>query len=157
MPITSDEAISKFLSFILRHKPESIGLDLDESGWANIDDLITRTNQFSELTAIDRKLLFAVVNSNDKKRFSISEDGLRIRARQGHSIHVDLQLQQVIPPDRLYHGTATRFLRRILQEGLKPQNRHHVHLSTDIDAAAAIGKRHGKPAILSINSREMHQ
>lgn len=157
MQINSDKSISKFLCFILRHKPETIGLGLDEGGWADIDDLIRMANHSSEIKALDRKRIFAVVNSNDKNRFSISEDGLRIRANQGHSKHVDLQLQQVIPPDRLFHGTATRYLERIFLEGLKPKNRQHVHLSTDINTAETIGKRHGKPVILSINSREMHK
>lgn len=149
--------ISKFLSYILRHKPDSIGLVLDELCWANIDELISKANQSKEPIALDRSLILAVVESNDKKRFAISEDGMRIRANQGHSINVDLQLKPVTPPEFLFHGTATRFLNSIIQEGLKPQERQYVHLSKDIETATAVGRRYGKPVILKIKALLMHE
>ncbi|PSF05918.1 RNA 2'-phosphotransferase [Marinobacter fuscus] len=149
--------VSKFLSFVLRHKPEAIGLELDTNGWANIDDLISKANASSEPINLDRTLIQEVVDTSDKKRFIISDDGQNIRANQGHSINVDLQLKPVTPPEFLYHGTATRFLNSILQEGLKPQQRQYVHLSTDIETATAVGQRYGKPLILKIKALLMHE
>lgn len=148
---------SKFLSFVLRHKPEAIGLALDENGWADIDELINKGNTSGEASNLDKTLIQEVVDTSDKKRFIISDDGQRIRANQGHSINVDLQLKPVTPPEFLYHGTATRFLDSILKEGLKPQQRQHVHLSTDIDTATAVGQRYGKPVILTIKALLMHE
>jgi putative RNA 2'-phosphotransferase len=149
--------ISKFLSFILRHKPDAIDLVLDEQGWVDIDELISKANQSKESIALDRSLILAVAESNDKKRFAISEDGLRIRANQGHSINVDLQLKPVTPPEFLFHGTATRFLDSILREGLQPKERQYVHLSKDIETATAVGRRYGKPVILKIKALLMHE
>lgn len=148
---------SKFLSLVLRHKPDAIGLELDEHGWADIDDLVTKGNASGETSSLDRALIQKVVASSDKKRFLISDDGLRIRANQGHSIQVDLQLKPATPPEFLYHGTATRFLDSIRKEGLKPQQRQHVHLSMDIETATAVGQRYGTPAILKIKALLMHQ
>ena len=153
----SKTKISKFLSFVLRHKPDAIGLTLDEQGWAYIDELINKAKQSGEVTTLDRALIQEVVDTNDKKRFVISEDGQRIRAAQGHSIDVDLQLKPVKPPEFLYHGTATRFLDSILKEGLKPQQRQHVHLSKDIETATAVGQRYGKPVILTVKALLMHE
>ncbi len=149
--------ISKFLSFVLRHKPEVIGLALNEQGWANLDELINKGNESGEINNLDRLLIQEVVNTSDKKRFVISDDGQSIRANQGHSVNVDLQLKQVTPPEFLYHGTATRFLGNILDEGLKPQERQHVHLSTDIKIATDVGQRYGKPVILTIKALLMHE
>ncbi|ASA54846.1 RNA 2'-phosphotransferase [Vibrio gazogenes] len=149
--------ISKFLSFVLRHKPEAIDLTLDPHGWANIDELIDKASTSNEIEDIDRNLIQDVVDTNDKKRFIISEDGQHIRANQGHSIHVDLQLQPSVPPEFLYHGTATRFLDSILEEGLKPQQRQHVHLSADKETAVTVGQRYGKPVILKIKSQLMYE
>jgi putative RNA 2'-phosphotransferase len=149
--------ISKFLSFILRHKPEEIGLALDKQGWAEMDELIAKANQSSRSERLNRALIQEVVASNDKKRFSISEDGQRIRANQGHTLKVDLKLKALTPPETLYHGTAKRFLDPILQEGLKPRQRHHVHLSEDIETATAVGQRYGKPVVLIIHSQLMHE
>jgi putative RNA 2'-phosphotransferase len=153
----SKTKISKFLSFVLRHKPGAIGLVLDEQGWAYIDELINKAKQAGEVTTLDRALIQEVVDTNDKKRFVISEDGQRIRAAQGHSIDVDLQLKPVTPPEFLYHGTATRFLDSILKEGLKPQQRQYVHLSKDIETATAVGQRYGKPVILKIKAQLMYE
>ncbi|MDW6003538.1 RNA 2'-phosphotransferase [Vibrio mangrovi] len=149
--------IGKFLSFVLRHKPEAIGLTLDPYGWANIDELVNKTSRSDEIKHIDKALIQEVVKSSDKQRFIISEDGEHIRANQGHSIHVDLQLKPVTPPEFLYHGTATRFLDSILEQGLKPQQRQHVHLSANTETAIAVGQRYGKPAVLKIKARLMHE
>lgn len=149
--------ISKLLSFVLRHKPEAIGLTLDENGWANIYDLIDKCNKSGEISNLNRALIQEVVDTSDKKRFVISDDGQNIRANQGHSIPVNLQLKAVTPPEYLLHGTATRFLDSILEEGLKPQKRQHVHLSTDVETATTVGQRYGKPVILKIDALLMHK
>jgi putative RNA 2'-phosphotransferase len=146
--------LSKFLSFVPRHRPDSIGLALDPHGWANIDDLIGMGNAAG--TRFNREDLLHVVETSDKKRFSVSPDGLRIRAAQGHSASVELGLLPQEPPEVLYHGTATRFVESILAEGLKPQDRRHVHLSLDEATAHRVGKRHGKPVILRVEALRMH-
>ncbi len=147
------EKTSKFLSFVLRHKPEAIGLELDAKGWVLLSELIEKAASEIQLT---QALIERVVETSDKQRFALSEDGTRIRANQGHSVKVDLDLVPVDPPAVLYHGTATRFLSSILNEGLRPGRRHHVHLSTDVETATSVGQRHGKPVILTIASGEMH-
>lgn len=148
------DKVSKFLSFVLRHKPEAINLELDTQGWAGISDLIEKASSEIPLTA---ELIKQFVVTNDKQRFSLSEDGQRIRANQGHSIKVDLDLTPKTPPTNLYHGTATRFLPSILEKGLQPGQRHHVHLSIDIETATSVGQRYGKPVILQVASGEMYQ
>ena len=148
--------VSKFLSYILRHEPQEIGLVLDSEGWAEIDELISCANKSGK--TIDRDLIQQVVDTSDKKRFSISEDGLRIRAAQGHSVSgVAIAYPEKTPPEFLYHGTATRFLESIEKEGLKPQERQHVHLSEDEQTASAVGKRYGKPIVLKIKALQMHK
>lgn len=149
--------ISKFLSFVLRHKPDAIGLVLDDNGWADIDELVCKANSSGKVTNLNHILVREVVDNSDKKRFIISDDEQRVRANQGHSIDVDLQLSPLAPPEFLYHGTAIRFLDSILDEGLKPQQRQYVHLSTDIETAVAVGLRYGKPAILKVKARLMHE
>jgi putative RNA 2'-phosphotransferase len=146
--------LSKFLSFVLRHKPDAIGLALDPQGWASIDELIEKGNASG--TALNRDDLLRVVETSDKKRFSISADGLRIRAAQGHSVSVELGLAPKEPPPILYHGTATRFVESILSEGLKPQARQQVHLSLDEATARSVGQRHGKPVIFNVDAARMH-
>lgn len=153
MAYPSLERLSKFLSFVLRHKPESIGLTLDRHGWGSVDDLIAMSNEHG--VAVSRDDLLTVVHSSDKKRFSLSEDGTRIRAAQGHSVSVDLALSPKQPPPSLYHGTATRFVKRIMVEGLMPQERQYVHLSSDADTARHVGKRHGRPVVLRVDSLGM--
>ncbi|WP_169973740.1 RNA 2'-phosphotransferase [Tautonia rosea] len=145
--------VSQFLSLVLRHQPEAIGLTLDEGGWASVDELISCAARNG--TKLDRDLIAKVVASNDKQRFRISDDGLRIRASQGHSIAVDLGLEPVSPPEVLYHGTATRFLDAILREGLRPSGRQHVHLSGDEGTAVTVGRRHGAPVILRVAAGRM--
>ncbi|HEY9723839.1 MAG TPA: RNA 2'-phosphotransferase [Oscillatoriaceae cyanobacterium] len=149
-------AISKFLSYVLRHEPEAIGLTLDAEGWADIAALLEAAARHGR--PLERETLRHVVETSDKKRFTISEDGLRIRAAQGHSAKgVSMSYPEGAPPERLYHGTASRFLSSILAEGLVPQERHHVHLSGDERTAIAVGQRHGKPVVLAIAAGEMHR
>lgn len=148
--------VSKFLSYVLRHQPESIGLSLDSEGWADIDTLIACAK--TDGKALDREIIFSVVESSDKKRFSLSEDGLRIRAAQGHSSpQVNIQYQERTPPDVLYHGTATRFLESIQSQGLIAGSRQYVHLSADEATAISVGQRHGKPVLLKIDALTMHE
>ncbi|HEX5083444.1 MAG TPA: RNA 2'-phosphotransferase [Blastocatellia bacterium] len=147
--------ISKFLSLILRHQPEKIGLRLSESGWTPVEELIEASRRHGVEFTLEE--LQNVVASNDKKRFSLSEDGLRIRANQGHSIEVDLGYAPNIPPEILYHGTAERFLASIKQQGLVKGKRHHVHLSADADVAMKVGLRHGRPVVLRIEAGRMHR
>lgn len=147
---------SKFLSYILRHEPESIGLSLDTEGWAQIDVLIERARVAGRV--LDPEVIHAVVagTGNEKKHFAFSEDGQSIRAVQGHSTaSVTIQRDALQPPDVLYHGTARRFLQSILAEGLRPGQRHQVHLSADESTALEVGRRHGEPVLLKIDSRQM--
>ena len=147
--------LSKFLSYVLRHQPESIGLQLDAAGWARADDLIAAARQTGK--ALDDELLRQIVERGDKRRFALSADGRRIRANYGHSIPIDLGLEPVEPPDLLYHGTATRFLDSIRTEGLQAGGRNFVHLSPDERTAVQVGARHGKPVVLVVDARRMHQ
>jgi len=149
-----DVKLSKFLSLVLRHEPGKIGLTLGHEGWVSIDELIKNANAAGK--KFGRKDLLYVVETNDKKRFSISADGLRIRAAQGHSVSVELGLQPKEPPPVLYHGTAMRFVDSILSEGLTPQSRQQVHLSADEATALRVGQRHGKPYIFRIDTGGMH-
>ena len=145
---------SKYLSLILRHAPEQIGLKLDANGWVPIDELLHKMKQAGR--RMGREQLFDLVASNDKQRFTISEDGLRIRAAQGHSIEIDLGLAPVEPPEFLYHGTASRNLDAIFAEGLNPGRRRQVHLSPDPETATRVGRRHGKPVVLRVDAGRMH-
>lgn len=145
---------SKFLSLVLRHKPEEIGLRLDQNGWANVEDLLRKMKKAGR--RLSREELVAVVETNDKKRFTLSEDGRNIRAAQGHSIEVDLNLTPEKPPNELYHGTASANLDSIFMDGLKPGRRQQVHLSLDPDTARRVGQRHGKPTVLRVDSAGMY-
>ena len=148
--------VSKFLSYVLRHEPHAIGITLDSEGWAEIDALIAGAQHAGK--TLDAELIRTVVAGSDKKRFALSDDGRRIRAVQGHSTDtVAIQHDAKVPPEFLYHGTATRFLDSILAEGLRPGERHHVHLSQDIVTATAVGQRYGKPVVLKIEALRMHQ
>ena len=145
---------SQFLSYVLRHEPGAIGLVLDAHGWADVDDLVAKAHASG--TPLDRDGIAAAVATNDKQRFALSPDGLRIRANQGHSVAVDLALAPTTPPDVLYHGTATRFLDSIRAQGLVAGQRQHVHLSADRDTATRVGARHGAPVVLVVDARAMH-
>src|SRR5215470_12689 len=147
--------ISKFLSLALRHRPEKIGLRLNQSGWASVKELIEASRQRGIEFTLEE--LQNVVASNDKKRFSLSEDGLLIRANQGHSIEVELGYAPTAPPDVLFHGSAERFMASIKKQGLIKGKRHHVHLSADIDTATKVGRRHGKPVVLKVEAGRMRQ
>ena len=147
--------ISKFLSLVLRHSPEIISLKMDKNGWVNINELINNANNYKNMH-LTFDLIKTIVETNDKQRFAISDDKSRIRANQGHSITVDLGLDNKIPPDILYHGTTNRFLESIMRDGLKPMGRQYVHLSQTEETALMVGKRHGPPVILSINAKRMY-
>jgi putative RNA 2'-phosphotransferase len=153
MPKDAIVTTSKLLSYVLRHRPDSIGLVLDANGWAEVGELLARLDAHGK--RVDRALLERVVAGNDKQRFAFSEDGSRIRASQGHSITVDLQLREAEPPAVLYHGTASRFLKSILASGLRAGARHHVHLSADLRTAARVGARHGFPVVLAVDALRM--
>lgn len=146
--------LSKFLSLILRHKPQTIGILLDKNGWANVDELIAKMNVHG--TKIDMQLLEYVVENNNKKRYAFNDDKTLIRASQGHSIEVDLEYEPQIPPDVLYHGTGEKNVQSILKFGIKKMKRHHVHLSSDVETAVKVGKRHGNPVVFVVHSKEMH-
>ena len=147
--------ISKFLSLILRHEPERVGLKLDGAGWVSVTDLLEGVNRNAVSLTLEQ--LKHVVATNDKERFEFSEDGQRIRASQGHSVEVDLQYESQVPPEFLYHGTPERFLESIRATGLNKGPRHHVHLSPDPQTATKVGQRRGRPVVLTIRSREMHR
>lgn len=147
--------ISKFLSLVLRHRPEEVGIKLDREGWVSVSELL-RAFEASGFPLTHEELQ-EVVSKNDKQRFSFNQDGSFIRANQGHSINVELGYEPVTPPPVLYHGTAERSLPSIKREGLLKGRRHHVHLSELRETALAVGKRYGKPVVLSVASGEMHR
>ena len=145
--------ISRFLSYILRHHPEEEGLSMDEHGWVRVHELLAAPG--ARRRHVTDFCLREIVEDNDKQRFEFSEDGLRIRARQGHSRPVESDWKEVPPPDRLYHGTAAHHLPSIRREGLQKRGRHHVHLSPDAATARGVGARHGSPAVLAIRAGDM--
>ncbi|SDQ44696.1 putative RNA 2'-phosphotransferase [Chryseobacterium soldanellicola] len=146
---------SKFLSYVLRHHPELINLNLDENGWANVDELITKSTNDTQSFTFEE--LNEIVQTNDKKRFIFNEDKTRIRANQGHSIGIDLALKPQQPPEFLYHGTAQNNIESILEKGIEKRSRQHVHLSQDKETAIKVGMRHGKPIILTIKTGKMFE
>jgi putative RNA 2'-phosphotransferase len=151
----NDRRVSKFLSYVLRHRPEAIGLELDAAGWADVDLLIESAGRDGRrLTRAD---IERVVRDNDKQRFTLSDDGTRIRANQGHSVPVELGLEPAVPPTVLYHGTVGQFLESIRAKGLLKGRRHHVHLSSDVPTAQVVGRRRGVPIILAVAAGLMHQ
>lgn len=143
---------SRFISLILRHKPDAIGITLDEHGWANVDELIAG---IAKTQPIDMEMLEEIVRTDDKQRYSFNEDKTLIRANQGHSIPVDVELEQLTPPELLYHGTGKKYMQSIEQQGLIPRSRLYVHLSADSDTAKVVGTRHGEPVIYIVHSGEM--
>ena len=146
--------ISKYMSLILRHKPEVIGIKLDAHGWADVDALLAG---ISRRYPIDRDILEEIVRTDGKQRYSFNEDRTKIRANQGHSIQVDVELPVTEPPETLYHGTAERFAASIEAQGLLPRNRLYVHLSPDAETAEKVGRRHGKPVIYLVNAGQMRR
>jgi putative RNA 2'-phosphotransferase len=149
------KSIGKFISLILRHEPQKIGLELDNAGWVSVDDLLA--GLAGKGKGISFTQLEEIVETNDKKRYCFNDDKTKIRANQGHSLQVDLALEAVQPPEILYHGTASRFIPSIQKEGLQKRNRHHVHLSAEKETAVNVGKRHGKPVVLLIAAGMMYQ
>lgn len=145
--------ISRFLSLLLRHKPGTVGLVLDENGWADVNELLEKMKPHG--FHVSKEQLEEVVFTNNKKRFAFNEDHTKIRASQGHSIAVDLKMEPVTPPAFLYHGTGEKSVASILATGLEKRSRQHVHLSADKETALAVGSRHGKPVVLVINARQM--
>jgi len=145
---------SKYMSLILRHKPETIGITLDEHGWADVDELIegiSRTQNFN------MDILEEIVRTDEKQRYSFNADKTKIRANQGHSIEVDVELEEKEPPEILWHGTGEKFATSIDNIGLIPKSRLYVHLSKDEETATIVGRRHGKPVLYMVNTREMYK
>ncbi len=149
------KTISKFLSLVLRHSPQTIGLQLDAQGWADVSELLAKTA--GRHPVLSRDILELVVSTNDKKRFAFNEDGSRIRASQGHSVTVDLGLEQREPPEYLYHGTVPTFLPAIQNSGLQKMSRQHVHLSADKETATIVARRRGVPVILAVRAGQMYR
>lgn len=146
---------SKLLSRVLRHAPRDVGLTLEPGGWVRLDDLVGSLQRAGH--DIDREAILTVAAESDKKRFTITEDGERIRAAQGHSVEVDLGLAPSVPPPILFHGTARTSLDAIWIEGLKPSSRRHVHLSKDMETAWKVGQRHGRPVVLRVDTASLHR
>lgn len=149
------KSLSKFLSLVLRHKPEAINIKLDENGWCSVEELLEKCNQNGK--SITRDILREIVAEDEKGRYSFNEDGEKIRANQGHSIKVNLELKEKTPPKYLYHGTVERFLKDIMSQGLKKMKRQHVHLSGDLETAHKVGNRRGKAIILRIDAERMNK
>lgn len=145
--------VSKYISLILRHKPEAIGISLDEHGWANVEELIEGVNKTHKL---DMEMLEEIVATDDKQRYSFNEDKTLIRANQGHSIDVDVELEEVEPPEYLWHGTGEKYVQSIRKSGIIAKSRLYVHLSDSYGTAILVGKRHGKPMVFCVKSGQMH-
>ena len=150
----SYEKISKYMSMILRHRPEVIGIQLDEHGWADVNELI---EGIAKKKKFNREILEVIVRTDSKQRYSFNEDKTKIRANQGHSISVDLELEPLEPPEILWHGTAEKYVASIEKTGLRPGNRMYVHLSSDMQTAEKVGSRHGKPIVYQVKSGEMYR
>ena len=149
----SVRAVSKYMSLILRHKPETIGISLDEHGWSNVEDLITGIAKDNEF---NMEILEEIVRRDEKQRYSFNEDKTLIRANQGHSIPVDVELEEWVPPEILWHGTGEKYVESIDREGLISKSRLYVHLSKDEDTAIKVGSRHGKPVIYNVKAKQMY-
>lgn len=149
------DMISKFISMILRHKPEVINITLDEHGWANVDELIAGIAK--QYKGFGMSELEEIVRTDNKQRYSFNEDKTLIRANQGHSIPVDVELEEKEPPKVLYHGTGEKYVNSIDRQGLRPKSRLYVHLSKDHDTAVKVGIRHGEPVVYKIDAAKMYQ
>ncbi len=143
---------SRFLALVLRHKPEEAGITLDKHGWANVDELVRGISSQRPFTV---EMLEEIVATDSKDRYSFNEDHTLVRANQGHSVDVDVELEPKRPPAVLYHGTAQRFLDSVFSIGLLPKGRLYVHLSSDVDTASKVGSRHGSPAVLRVDTGAM--
>lgn len=149
------DQLSIFISRILRHRPQDANIQLDEHGWANVEELLAGINASGR--TIDRDILEEIVRTDKKQRYSFGGEGTLIRANQGHSIPVDVELAQQEPPEYLYHGTARRFMESIIRQGLLPMSRLYVHLAADMETARIVGKRHGSPVVLKVHSGDMYR
>ena len=145
---------SRYISLILRHKPETIDISLDEHGWANVKDLINGVNQQYDF---DMATLEKIVATDNKQRYSFNEDKTKIRANQGHSVDVDVELEEVKPPEYLWHGTGRKYIDGIMKDGLIPKSRLYVHLSDSYSTAVNVGRRHGEPVVLGIWAGDMYR
>lgn len=145
--------LSRFISLILRHKPETIHIDMDRNGWVNVNDLISGIQRHGY--KIDFKILKYIVDTDDKQRYSFNDDFTLIRANQGHSIRVDVGLKELEPPQYLFHGTATKYQDSINFNGLIPKSRMYVHLSEDLETAIKVGSRHGTPIVFQVEALRM--
>ena len=150
----SDVQIRKFLSLVLRHRPEKIGIELDPNGWVDVDALLAKANSYG--MKLDRSALARIVETNSKKRFAFNDSLDKIRASQGHSVDIDLGYVNQEPPEILYHGTGEQSVCSILETGLIKRNRQHVHLSSDIETAVKVGQRHGKPFVFDVLAKKMY-
>lgn len=146
--------ISKFLSLVLRHQPETIDIQLDQNGWTNVKDLIEKANNYG--IKFDREILNHIVATNPKKRFAYNDTFDKIRASQGHSVEIELGYTNQKPPEILFHGTAEKFVQSILDTGLEKGNRQQVHLSADVETAIKVGQRHGKPFVFKVVAEKMY-
>lgn len=146
--------ISKYMSMVLRHKPETIGITLDEYGWADVDALVQGIAKDYDF---NRAILEEIVRTDSKQRYSFNEDGTKIRANQGHSIAVDLELEPMEPPQILWHGTAEKSVASIDKVGVEPMSRMYVHLSLNRETAVKVGSRHGNPVVYKVKAGEMYQ
>lgn len=149
------KTISKFLSLVLRHKPETIGIELDDNGWTDVKILIEKSN--SHGITIDPETLKHIVDTNSKKRFAFNETFDRIRASQGHTVEIELGYKNQKPPEILYHGTGEKSVQSILNTGIEKGRRQHVHLSSDLETAIKVGQRHGKPFVFEVLSEQMYK
>jgi putative RNA 2'-phosphotransferase len=146
--------ISKFLSLVLRHQPETIGIKLDQNGWTDVDTLLKKSNSYG--IKIDNETLRHIVETNSKKRFAFNDTRDKIRASQGHSVEIELGYRNQKPPEILFHGTGEKFVPSIIETGLDKRSRQHVHLSSDLDTAIKVGRRHGKPFVFKVLAEEMY-
>ena len=151
------DKIGSFLCFALRHRPDQVGIELDEHGWASVNELIEGVNRVHPEMNLDMELLSEIVRIDNKMRYSFNEDKTLIRANQGHSIPVDVELMELVPPTLLYHGTAEKYVESIDAMGLIPKSRLYVHLSADYDTAIKVGARHGTPVIYTVDATKMYE
>ena len=149
----NDVKLGRFLSLVLRHEPGAAGITLDENGWADVEELLAGVRRTGR--RIDMETLERIVRENNKQRYSFNEDHTKIRANQGHSIQVDVELKEEKPPQYLFHGTASRFLPAIQREGIRKMDRQYVHLSADFQTALAVGRRHGAPVVITVDAAAM--
>lgn len=146
--------ISKFLSLVLRHQPETIGIKLDQNGWTDVDTLLKKSNSYG--IKLDIETLKHIVETNSKKRFAFNDTRDKIRASQGHSVEIELGYTNQKPPEILFHGTDEKSVPSIIETGLDKRSRQHVHLSSDLDTATRVGQRHGKPFVFKVLAEQMY-